>query len=420
MKYLSLFLVSALLLSCSDDKIKPYCGDFEINQESEECDMSNFNGFSCSDYGFYGGRLNCTDSCKIDITMCESYGYCGDGIIQEGAFEECDSNVLGGKTCENQGYYSGNLTCGSNCRLVYDECEESGYCGDGVVQSQEDCDGEQLNGESCESLGYHGGELLCRMDCNYELTGCVTAGKCGDGIIQAGAGEKCDTFNVGDRICEDEGFWGGTLTCDECSLDDSLCFDPVKVSSGFLTTCAVDSTGGAWCWGAGMCGQLGDGVTGTEDCNDIFGSGMEITDEDMVDKPVKVISDRSFTDISVSYFHTCAVDSTGDAWCWGHNFFLGNSTLDSTGLSNVPVKVESDPSIDFVKITTGIGHTCALTENGDIYCWGANNYYQIQEGYPVFSMTPVRVSTVQEQIFTDVSSGPYHNCAINTSHKLFC
>jgi hypothetical protein len=48
----------------------PICGDGVING-SEQCDSQDFSGRDCTNFGFMGGQLTCTEMCKVDTTMCE-------------------------------------------------------------------------------------------------------------------------------------------------------------------------------------------------------------------------------------------------------------------------------------------------------------------------------------------------------------
>ncbi|MBU1220709.1 hypothetical protein KKF34_03885 [Myxococcota bacterium] len=432
MRKLLILLLLTFTISCEDQQIKKECGDFEVNRDGEECDGIDFAGYSCQDFGFYGGKLSCTANCLIDTTGCEVMGMCGDNVIQEAAGEDCDGLTLGGADCESEGYYGGQLTCNSDCRFDYTQCEESGYCGDDIIQTNEDCEGDDLNGNTCQTLGYHGGELLCRTDCKWELTGCVAAGSCGDGIVQTGAGEKCDNFNLGDNTCENKGWWGGILGCsDTCQLEEDSCFDPVKVSAGFLTTCSIDSQGQAWCWGEGMCGQLGDNSTGNPDCYQLFTTGDVNALSVSVDEPVQVYNpdNKIFTDISAGFLHSCAIeatnpsDPTGKVWCWGMNLLLGNSIEagDATGFSKIPVEVETPAGIKFEKVRIGWSHTCALSTAGDIYCWGDNSYHQLGQGLGALSdfyVIPVKVASTET--FIDFDSAAYHNCALNVDNQVFC
>ena len=106
--------------------------------------------------------------------------------------------------------------------------------------------------------------------------------------------------------------------------------------------CALKLDGGAYCWGLGQDGQLGVAVA--RDCPEWSGpnppqawacSGF----------PVAVVCPSGpcqFTDISAGNSHTCAVDTSGDAWCWGSNTYgelgIGLPSMTARG-SDTPLRV---------------------------------------------------------------------------------
>ena len=51
------------------------------------------------------------------------------------------------------------------------------------------------------------------------------------------------------------------------------------------------------------------------------------------------------------------------------------------------------PSTDllFTQVSAGGQHTCAITTGGASYCWGANGSGQLGDGGAVSQVTPVRV-----------------------------
>jgi hypothetical protein len=57
-------------------------------------------------------------------------------------------------------------------------------------------------------------------DCSTDLEACLGGSTCGDGIISGT--EECDTSNF-ESTCQMLGFWGGTLTCNACTVDTSGC-----------------------------------------------------------------------------------------------------------------------------------------------------------------------------------------------------
>ncbi len=202
------------------------CGD-EIIQENhaETCDGTNLGGDTCESLGYHGGELSCNAGCTLDLADCEAHGACGDGFIQMTEFEECETGNLMGHTCLTLGYHGGELLCDAECRLDVSLCEAAGRCGDGAIQASfaEQCDGASLGGATCLTLGYYGGQLACGPACTLDVTNCATYGRCGDGVIQSARGEGCDGADLNDFTCESFGMTG-TLVCSaSCILDTSGC-----------------------------------------------------------------------------------------------------------------------------------------------------------------------------------------------------
>lgn len=87
--------------------------------------------------------------------------------------------------------------------------------------------------------------------------------------------------------------------------------------------------------------------------------------------------------------HTCALTDQGDVLCWGANGFgrLGDG---STTSSPTPVAV-ADLGTGVQAIAAGGEHTCALTDQGGVLCWGANSAGQLGDGRLLYSPTPMDV-----------------------------
>ena len=101
----------------------------------------------------------------------------------------------------------------------------------------------------------------------------------------------------------------------------------------------------------------------------------------------------SFSQITAGYDHTCALTTTGQAYCWGLNNQgqLGNN---STTNSRIPVAVQMPAGVSFQSITTGSDYTCAITSEGKAYCWGNNEYGQLGNNSTTNSSIPLAVSSV--------------------------
>ena len=68
-------------------------------------------------------------------------------------------------------------------------------------------------------------------------------------------------------------------------------------------------------------------------------------------------------------------------------------------------------------IAAGSEHTCAILDDGNMSCWGANSFGQLGTGNTVASSSPVAVSFVNPGGITtlypvSVSSSQYHTCAV--------
>ena len=90
----------------------------------------------------------------------------------------------------------------------------------------------------------------------------------------------------------------------------ALGLDAVAVSAGENTTCIVDPLGTVTCWGEGNVGQLG--IEPTEICGD------ELNRWPCSAKPHAIAGVRDVKQVAVSY-HVCALTNAGEVWCWGGN-----------------------------------------------------------------------------------------------------
>ncbi len=178
-----------------------------------------------------------------------------------------------------------------------------------------------------------------------------------------------------------------------------------SISAGGHHTCALATSGTAYCWGFNN-GKLGDGWVVTRTL------------------PVKVSGGYTFTSISASgtNSHTCGVTTSGSAYCWGSNHAgqLGDGT---TNGSDIPVQVSG--GLTFASVSAGgnhgqpaNSHTCGVTIAGIAYCWGYNLADQLGDGTHTASPTPVAVTG--GHTFTSLSAGGYHNCGMSSGNIARC
>ncbi|MBU1536395.1 hypothetical protein KKF84_13800 [Myxococcota bacterium] len=256
------------------------CGDNLRQDTHEDCDGSDLGGSDCESLGYYGGTLSCLGDCTYDLTQCTANGWCGDGEIQAGGVEVCDSTELSGMTCSDFGYYGGDLLCDSTCQYDLTQCVLEGKCGDGIAQTAyvESCDGTDFAGVTCEGLSYYGGQPTCDASCQLDLSDCVASGSCGDGLIQTAALETCDGTELGGESCGNLGYYGGTLGCDSsCHLDLTSCEAAGQCGDNLINgteTCDGTDLDGQTCQTMGYYGgTLGCDAFCTLDLTDCIGEG---------------------------------------------------------------------------------------------------------------------------------------------------
>lgn len=87
-----------------------------------------------------------------------------------------------------------------------------------------------------------------------------------------------------------------------------------------------------------------------------------------------------FASVSMGADHLCGVTTSGAAYCWGANDYgqLGVGGLLRRPLSIEPVPVAGD--LTFSMVSGGFSHTCGVTTDGLVYCWGENNVGQLGDG----------------------------------------
>jgi alpha-tubulin suppressor-like RCC1 family protein len=223
----------------------------------------------------------------------------------------------------------------------------------------------------------------------------------------------------------------GTTTSETCTdwLGNSLpcSTTPVPVSGGHrfaaLATggrrdhnCGLTAGGTALCWGMGGFGQLGT-TEGLEYCGPEGYSGEGSWDCSAT--PLPVAGGLRFTSLTVGETHTCGVATGGAAYCWGFNFWgqLGNGERTLVGNFPEPVAVVGGHS--FVTLAADGVHTCGLTRNGSAYCWGRNNVGNLGIGeLSEYVLEPIAVTGSVR--FESLTACWNHTCGISSDGHVYC
>jgi alpha-tubulin suppressor-like RCC1 family protein len=121
--------------------------------------------------------------------------------------------------------------------------------------------------------------------------------------------------------------------------------------------------------------------------------------------------------IAAGKYHTCALTSDGRVKCWGCNSY-GQLGDDTTTWRMTPVDVSGVAS-GVAAIAAGAEHTCALTSGGGVKCWGRNAYGQLGDDTTTDRHTPVDVSGLASGV-TVIAAGESHACALTNGGGVKC
>ncbi len=143
--------------------------------------------------------------------------------------------------------------------------------------------------------------------------------------------------------------------------------------------------------------------------------------------PVSLGDDLQAIEVVAGTAHSCALTSDGSVWCWGRGNYgeLGGET---TAASTVPARVKLGGNQAVVELGAGAFHSCAALLNGELYCWGSNVYQQLgnavvsaENTHPSFrfSVDPVRVGFGELRV-EQVAAGTRHTCALANDRGVWC
>ncbi len=180
------------------------------------------------------------------------------------------------------------------------------------------------------------------------------------------------------------------------------------VRAGYNHTCGLDTAGTVWCWGANNRGQAGNGLGG-------------LTETDRVTTPTSVTAPGAFTDLDVGGTHNCGIISQ-QVYCWGWNGAgqLGSASSGSCVLTQPCTRAPKVVSggLLFSATSSGSTHSCALQSNGDAYCWGHNGSGQLGDGTTAQRASPTKVTA--PGALKTIRAGGSYSCAIGVDDRAYC
>lgn len=163
-----------------------------------------------------------------------------------------------------------------------------------------------------------------------------------------------------------------------------------SLSVGTETTCGIKDGGSLYCWGRRSSGLIPDGRLVPE----------------FEPAPVRVGFNRVWDSVSVGEDYACAVERTGQVFCWGV------SPATPTG-AVVGIAGPAEPVVD---VEVGKSVACAFLPDSRVRCWG--NAPELG-GPDEWTSEGWTLGGVPEA-FSNFSMGIDHACLVDADGKAFC
>lgn len=119
------------------------------------------------------------------------------------------------------------------------------------------------------------------------------------------------------------------------------------------SVCALDGGGATWCWGQSIGGQS----TTT------------------YDRPTRVALAPTFAALTAARGKVCGLTATGQAFCWGSNDRGALAYPVMTATLAVPTAVGG--TLRFTQLAMAETHSCGIDGSGQAWCWGSDDFGQV-------------------------------------------
>ncbi len=319
-----------------------------------------------------GGSSRCGNSCVDFKSDPQNCGGCGNKCTTG---QVCTGGMCA-LTCQ-----SGLTDCSGACVDTTSDDFNCGMCGNGCA-----------NGQQCVNSA-------CQATCQAGWSSCPTDGgtTCVDTSVDPNHCGACNTPCTNGYFCSNGmcglNCAGGTSLCNNECVDESI--DPNNCGS-----CSHSCGSGNVCSGAHCCADATPYYCGG--CN-TFANCVA----------------KSGGGIVAGYEHTCAINPSGAAYCWGYNGYgqLGNG---GTTQEDTATAVGSPLTSGTATLAADEYGTCAVTTGGAAYCWGYGYEGNLGNSAESVSYSPSAVTGISSSAAGVAGGGFYANCVLLKSGAVTC
>ena len=178
------------------------------------------------------------------------------------------------------------------------------------------------------------------------------------------------------------------------------------LAAGDHHSCTLTTAGRVKCWGTSPVGALGYGYATR--------TGGWLGEVPLGETPAIAIE--------AGCDHTCALFQGGAVRCWGQAPALGYGGSEDIGDDEAPTDVGVlDLGEPIVQLAAGHRHTCALTAQGAVRCWGMGGFGALGTGSTYSAPFAAEAAVVPVgEVVTRIAAGHRHTCALTVSGAVRC
>jgi alpha-tubulin suppressor-like RCC1 family protein len=149
--------------------------------------------------------------------------------------------------------------------------------------------------------------------------------------------------------------------------------------------------------------------------NDYGQLGIPFMNKHEVSYPIQLrtLSNVKASKVATGRCHSVMLSDEGHVFTFGHQEFgqLGNGVINKDQISEVPTRVDSLLKQKVVDISCGLDHTVALTDKSELYAWGFNQEGQCGTGTAKDLDTPERIPGIKKRV-VKLFGGLDYTCAV--------
>ncbi len=250
-----------------------------------------------------------------------------------------------------------------------------------------------------------------RITTASEVTSSVASGTWS--VVAAGGDHTCAIDGDGAIYCWGESAQGQLGSQPDANDTPTLADEGPwqDVVAGTAHTCAIDTDNELYCWGDNARDQLGTG------------DGQSTSTPSLVERPDGV---TQWLEVSAGDEHTCAIgllDGNRRAYCWGNGRDGRLGDDNTSGTQAEPHPVDSPGSYEFLAISAGEEHSCAIIDAAidvETYCWGNGRDGRLGRSGSSNETPSVPVNVDDSTDYTVIAAGYQQSCGIDDSDTLYC